>query len=137
MGISKELLAKAGQAASSEELLNLAKEEGITLTAEEAEKFFTLLTAGGEMSDDELEAVSGGKGKKNPDPRYKNGTHLWLGYFTTQNYLEVEVVNPEFYVPGEGWRYLVQPVGYDFMQNEYLETRKYVHTSDPGRGWHD
>ena len=81
--------------------------------------------------------VAGGKGK-DPDPKYAVGTHLWLGYFTTQNYLEVVVVAPEFYSKEDkSWRYLVNPVGFEFNQNEYLESRKYVHTSDPGPGWHD
>ena len=137
MEFTKEMIEKVKQAASAEELLKMAEENGIQLNAETAEKYFQFLKTDGELSDDELSVVAGGKSRKDPDPKYKNGTHLWLGYFTTQNYLEIEVVNPEFYIPGEGWRYLVQPVGYDFMQNEYLETRKYVHTSDPGQGWHD
>ena len=136
MQITNEMKEKAMKASSAEELKKIAEEYGITISDEEAEKCF-VFARDGELTDAELDIVAGGKSRKDPDPKYKNGTHLWLGYFTTQNYLEIEVVNPEFYVPGEGWRYLVQPVGYDFMQNEYLETRKYVHTSDPGHGWHD
>ena len=136
MQITNEMKEKAMKASSAEELKKIAEEYGITLSDEEAEKCF-VFAQDGELTDEELDIVAGGKSRKDPDPKYKNGTHLWLGYFTTQNYLEIEVVNPEFYVPGEGWRYLVQPVGYDFMQNEYLETRKYVHTTDPGHGWHD
>ncbi len=136
MQITNEMKERAMKASSAEELKKIAEEYGITLSDEEAEKCF-VFAQDGELTDEELDIVAGGKSRKDPDPKYKNGTHLWLGYFTTQNYLEIEVVNPEFYIPGEGWRYLVQPVGYDFMQNEYLETRKYVHTSDPGHGWHD
>lgn len=136
MQITNEMKEKAMKASSAEELKKIAEEYGITISDEEAEKCF-VFARDGELTDAELDIVAGGKSRKDPDPKYKNGTHLWLGYFTTQNYLEIEVVNPEFYIPGEGWRYLVQPVGYDFMQNEYLETRKYVHTSDPGHGWHD
>lgn len=136
MQITNEMKERAVKASSAEELKKIAEEYGITISDEEAEKCF-VFARDGELTDAELDIVAGGKSRKDPDPKYKNGTHLWLGYFTTQNYLEIEVVNPEFYIPGEGWRYLVQPVGYDFMQNEYLETRKYVHTSDPGHGWHD
>lgn len=136
MQITNEMKERAVKASSAEELKKIAEEYGITISDEEAEKCF-VFTRDGELTDAELDIVAGGKSRKDPDPKYKNGTHLWLGYFTTQNYLEIEVVNPEFYIPGEGWRYLVQPVGYDFMQNEYLETRKYVHTTDPGHGWHD
>ena len=32
---------------------------------------------------------------------------------------------------------LLKGEGFDFNQNEYLESRAYVHTSDPGPGWHD
>lgn len=136
MQITNEMKERAVKASSAEELKKIAEEYGITISDEEAEKCF-VFARDGELTDAELDIVAGGKSRKDPDPKYKNGTHLWLGYFTTQNYLEIEVVNPEFYIPGEGWRYLVQPVGYDFMQNEYLETREYVHTSDPGHGWHD
>ena len=136
MQITNEMKERAMKASSAGELKKIAEEYGITISDEEAEKCF-VFARDGELTDAELDIVAGGKSRKDPDPKYKNGTHLWLGYFTTQNYLEIEVVNPEFYIPGEGWRYLVQPVGYDFMQNEYLETRKYVHTSDPGHGWHD
>ena len=55
-----ELIAKAKTAKSAEELLALAKENGIELTAEEAKTYFAQLSASGAVSDDELDAVSGG-----------------------------------------------------------------------------
>ena len=141
MNFNPEQIQKAKAAASAAELLELAKAEGIELTEAEAEQYYSFLNTGSdcELPDDALEAVAGGKGSSDPDPKYKVGQHLWLGYFTTQNYLEVTVYQPEFYKKGDGWRYLVQvPQEYGgFLQNEYLETRKYVHTADPGPGWHD
>ena len=62
MNFTDEMIAKAKQTASAEELLKLAEEEGIVMTAEEAEKYFSFLSADGELSDEALEAVAGGKG---------------------------------------------------------------------------
>ena len=45
---------------SAEELMKLAKEQGISITEEEAAVIFSKYCAIGEMSDDELENVSGG-----------------------------------------------------------------------------
>ena len=55
-----ELIAKAKAAKSAEELLEVAKSNGIELTAEEANTYFEQLNTNGAVSDDELEAVSGG-----------------------------------------------------------------------------
>ena len=56
-----ELLEKAKQTKSAEELLALAKENNIELTAEEAKTYFEQLhPVSGEMADDELENVAGG-----------------------------------------------------------------------------
>ena len=60
MNISKELLEKAKAAKSAEELLALAKNEGIELTAEQAAKAFAELNKTGELSDEELDNVAGG-----------------------------------------------------------------------------
>ena len=138
MEFTAEQLEKAKQTKSVEELLALAKENGVELTEEEAESFIARWHKEGELADDELNNVSGGcGGSSDPDPLYKKGQHLWIGYQTTQNYLEIVVDKPEFYCEGDGWRYLVSPVGYGFQQSEYLETRQYVHTTKPGPGWND
>ena len=60
MKISKELLEKAKQAKTAEELLEMAKAEKIELTEEEAAKVFAELHKMGELSDEELDNVSGG-----------------------------------------------------------------------------
>ena len=62
MNISKELLEKAKQAKTAEELLEMAKAENIELSAEEAAKAFAELNKAGELSDEELDNVSGGCG---------------------------------------------------------------------------
>ena len=60
MNFTKEQLEKAKKAKSAEELLALAKENGIEMTAEEAAKHYT------KLSEDELNNVSGGFGDDNP-----------------------------------------------------------------------
>ena len=62
MELNKELLAKAKEAKTPEELLTLARENGAELTAESAKMYFDLLLhpQTGELSDDELDNVSGG-----------------------------------------------------------------------------
>ena len=65
--MKKELIEKAKTAKSAEELLEMAKAEGMELTAEEAEKHFCELHKTGELSDEELDSVSGGC--VNPSPQ--------------------------------------------------------------------
>lgn len=57
-----ELIEKAKQAKSAEELAALAKENGIDISDDEAEEYFERLNNSGELSDDELDNVSGGCG---------------------------------------------------------------------------
>ena len=56
-----ELIASAKAAKSLEELRLLAKENNIDLTEAEADEYFNQLHTNGEMSDDELDTVAGGK----------------------------------------------------------------------------
>ena len=59
MELNKELLSKAKEAKTPEELLTLAKENGTELTEAEAKTYFDLLhPQTGELSDDELDNVS-------------------------------------------------------------------------------
>ena len=59
--LNEEMIAKAREAKSVEELLALAKENGIELTDEQAKEYFAQLNpTKGELSDDELEDVAGG-----------------------------------------------------------------------------
>ena len=60
MEFTKEMIEKAKAAKSAEELLELAKAEGIELTAEQAAKVFTELNKSGQLSDEELENAAGG-----------------------------------------------------------------------------
>ena len=59
--MNQELVNKARKAKSVEELLALAKKNGIELTDEQAKEYFAQLNpTKGELSDDELEDVAGG-----------------------------------------------------------------------------
>ena len=60
MKLTQEQLAKAKAAKSAEELLALAKAEGVALTEEEAAKYFADLHKEGELADEELDNVAGG-----------------------------------------------------------------------------
>lgn len=57
---NNELMEKAKEAKSAEELMSLAKENGVELTAEEAASYFAQLNKSGELSDEELDNVAGG-----------------------------------------------------------------------------
>ena len=59
MNITQEQMKKAAACASADELLALAKAEGITLSAEEAAKLFDSLKTG-DINLDDLDAVMGG-----------------------------------------------------------------------------
>ncbi len=61
MEMNKELIAKAKEAKSADELMTLAKENGVELTKEEADTYFGQLNPKtGELSDEELDNVAGG-----------------------------------------------------------------------------
>ena len=65
MKFSNEMIEKAKTAKTAEELLAMAKAENIELTEEEAAKAFAELNKTGELSDEELDNVSGGCGDSN------------------------------------------------------------------------
>lgn len=91
--LSPELIIKAKNAQSAEELLALAKENDVEMTEESAAAYFAQLNPTiGELSDDELDNVSGGCGKKKPKPityynRYQNGTPVKAGQFACGMYI--------------------------------------------------
>ena len=59
--LTPEMIEKAKAAKSTEELYEIAKANGVELTADEAATYFAQLsTKSGELSDDDLDAVAGG-----------------------------------------------------------------------------
>jgi len=71
--MDKTLLQRARETQSAEELLALAKSEGIEITQGQAEEYFMKLHASMELSDEELDNVSGG------------------GCYTKEGYLETTI----------------------------------------------
>ncbi len=63
-----ELVEKAKEIKSAAELFNLAKENDITITAEEAAQYYAFLhPQGGLLNDEELDTVAGGCNDTDPD----------------------------------------------------------------------
>ena len=58
--MNQEIIAKAREAKSAEELLAMAKENDIEFTGEQAKEYYDRLHATGELADDELDNVAGG-----------------------------------------------------------------------------
>ena len=59
--LTPEMIEKAKVAKSAEELLELAKANGVEMTADEAKTYFAQLNPkSGELDDDDLDAVAGG-----------------------------------------------------------------------------
>ena len=77
MNISKELLEKAKTAKTAEELLEMAKEESIEMSAEQAAEYFVTIHASGELSDEELDNVSGGCGSGD-EPLFAVGQWVYV-----------------------------------------------------------
>ena len=58
--LTPEMIDKAKAAKSAEELLEIAKANGVELTAEEVKTYFEQIHANSTISDDDLTAVTGG-----------------------------------------------------------------------------
>ena len=67
--ITNDLIEQAKKAGSVDALLALAKENGISMTEEAAEKLFTEWHTTKELSDDELDSVAGGCGFDDTCPK--------------------------------------------------------------------
>ena len=64
MNFTKEMMKQAVKAASAEELLEMAKGEGVKLTETEAEQYYNFMHGSGRtLSDEELSQIAGGKGE--------------------------------------------------------------------------
>ena len=83
MIFSPEQLTKAKAAKSAEELLALAKENGMEMTDDEAKKYFADLHKEGELANEELDNVVGGCGEPYTDIYCQKcgWTTKWNGYY--------------------------------------------------------
>ena len=95
MNISKELIEKAIQAKTAEELLEMAKAQHIELTVEQAAKAFAELNKTGELSDEELDNVSGGCGRdyepSGETPKFHVGDRLAMVHPVIGRHIAVRV----------------------------------------------
>ena len=95
MKFTDEMLEKAKTAKSAEELLAMAKAENIELTEEQAAKAFAELNKAGELSDEELDNVSGGCGRdyepSGETPKFHVGERLAMVHPVIGRYIEVRV----------------------------------------------
>ena len=116
---TQEMINLAKKAESPEELITIAKENGIDMTAEEAaEKFALLHSETGEISDDELDNVAGGgcggsSNKNVPASRYNVGDMVILevGRTSSGGYYRVAgTVEKKTYKNGE-WVYQINKSG--------------------------
>ena len=69
--MTEEMMRKAKEAKSVEELIALAKDNGIELSKEKAEEVYGKLHCNGEMSEDEIDIVSGGGCGKESTPSFQ------------------------------------------------------------------
>ena len=65
--LNEEIIRRARAASSADELISIAKDSGIDLSPEGAERLFGSIR-NGELSDEALENASGGCGEIKPDP---------------------------------------------------------------------
>ena len=77
-----DLIAKARAAKSAEELLNIAKANGVEIAEEEARVYFEQLNAAIKVSDDELDSVAGGDGLSCPSDGEEDDSSSGVYRFT-------------------------------------------------------
>ena len=81
MEMTKELMEKAKAAKTAEELMDLAKAQGVEMGKEEAEAAFAQLHKTGKLADEELDNVSGGGCAKGTESPYHVGEEVLVKYY--------------------------------------------------------
>ena len=95
--LTPEMIEKAKAAKSAEELLALAKDNGVEMTSDEAALYFAQLSPkSGELDDDDLDAVAGGKGGCESNSSGKTIVTSGCKCFTGQYQLNASVSAEEF-----------------------------------------
>ncbi len=127
MELNKELLTKAREAKTAEELMTLAAENDYALTEEEAKAYFSKLhPASEELSDDELGNVSGGCGggydSDKPKPQFAVGeTVLYIHSYLHGNRITCHAKVLKRSYEGDGWYYLLKtPDGEQKMSERHI-----------------
>ena len=132
MEFSKELIEKAKTAKSAEELLEMAKEENIELSAEEAAKYFAELNKTGELADEELSNVAGGCSPSEP-AKYKVGDYVeyYRQYEKGWTYLRTATCHSyivDVKADGSDWMYKLEAGTYEGA--EYIKEERILHLSN-------
>lgn len=78
--MDKELVKKAKEAKTVEELKALAEENNFDMDEDKAEKYFAYLRSDGALGDDELDDISGGCGKRDTNYAIREcpNCHAWV-----------------------------------------------------------
>lgn len=125
MNVSKELLERAKTTKSAEELLAMAKAENLELTEAQAAKAFAELNKTGEISDEELDNVSGGGcGDNSPKGEVDSPSKLVYLYSVGQI---VEVYNGDISTTTSTYRILSlgfykYPYGETYVPTYYVQS---------------
>ena len=122
MKLTKELIEKAKTANTAEELLAMAKAENIEMTAEEAAKYFAELHKAGELSDEELDNVAGGRLCSPGDPKWNIGDRVryYYEYASTIARVEVSVITDRRIAEDEvNWEYKLERGSWDGAEYIY------------------
>ena len=128
MKISKELLEKAKQAKTAEELLEIAKAENIEMSEEQAAKAFAELNKSGELSDEELDNVAGGCSPSDP-PKYKVGDSVMYYYrysysLEGNKWIQKTSTIIDIKADGSQWKYKLEAGNYEGF--EYLPESRII-----------
>lgn len=129
MEITPELMEKAKEATNVEELVQLARENGVELTAEEAERYYAQLHASGELSDDELDNVSGGCGGEPKKEIYEVGD--WVEYYRYREAgMEEKMIGQIMALDRQGgWS--MDPLCFKYRIEGYVDAKGYFLTWVP------
>lgn len=123
MNISKELMEKAKCAKTAEELSELARAENVELTAGQAEKVFAELRNSGELSDEELDNVSGGCGDPEPKTQW-GGAGVWSDSASVKYDFEIGTRVFVYITPARGCKGTI--IARDIKHDDYGYFPKYL-----------
>ena len=94
MNFTNEQISKARQAKSSEELLTLAKENGVELSAEQAKAYFSELHKESELSENELDTVAGGNKEPKEPKALKPSEYYYPDFDGAETYFTWKPICP-------------------------------------------
>lgn len=125
MKLTSEVFEKAKSCKSEEELASLAKKEGFEMSEEEIKETFETLNKKGELSDDELDKVSGGCDESGETPLYQVGDKVKFYAAGVLQHSVIEEVSEERLGSfGKEWCYKVSYEVYGSKATKWLYESK-------------